>query len=154
MGMTMSGEAGGGRTMDRVYAVVAAGLLVLALFFLVRGGPADTGTAPAGVPRLALLEPREGAEVAAPVGVVFDAGTPLELGPAGWNAGGRHVHLRVGGTELMAGSADVAPLGGNRYRWTVPTLPGGEQTLQLMWSDEAHRPLAEGASRPVRVRVR
>jgi hypothetical protein len=72
----------------------------------------------------------------------------------GWNAGGRHVHLLVGGTELMAGSADVQPLGDNRYRWTVRSLPRGARTLQLTWSDEAHRPLAEGASRPVKVTVR
>ena len=143
-----------GSAADRVYAMVAGGLLVLALFFLVRGGPADTGADRAGAPQLAVVEPREGGEVGLPLAVVFDAGTRLELGPAGWNAGGRHVHLRVGGAELMAGSADVTPLGGTRYRWTVPALPAGEQTLQLVWSDEGHRPVAEGASRAVRVRVR
>lgn len=139
---------------DRVYAILGIGLVILALFFLVRGGPADTGAAQGGAPQLAVVEPREGAEVTLPLGVVFDAGTRLQLGPMGWNAGGRHVHLRVGGTELMAGTADVTPLGANRYRWNVPTLPSGEQTLQLTWSDEAHRAVAEGASRPVRVRIR
>ncbi|MBD0319792.1 MAG: hypothetical protein ICV87_05630, partial [Gemmatimonadetes bacterium] len=130
---------------DRVYGIIAAALVLLALFFLFRGGPSDTGVAPAaGVPPLSIVEPREGAEVSLPAGVVFDAGTRLEVGPMGWNAGGRHVHLLVGGTELMAGAAEVQPLGGNRYRWTVPSLPQGAQTLRLTWSDEAHRPLAEG----------
>jgi hypothetical protein len=153
----MTGSANGTeapRGVDRVYGIVAAGLIVLALFFLVRGGPSDTGAAPAGAPRLVVVEPREGGEVTLPLGVVFDAGTRLEAGPMGWNAGGKHVHLRVGGTELMAGTADLAPLGGNRYRWTVPALPAGEQTIQLTWSDESHRPVAEGASSPVRVRVK
>ena len=151
--MTDSNAAPRQRSTDRAYGIIAAALALLALFFLLRGGPADTGAA-AGVPRLSVVEPREGAEVSLPAGVVFDAGTRLEVGPMGWNAGGRHVHLLVGGTELMAGADDVQPLGGNRYRWTVPSLPRGGHTLQLTWSDEAHRPLAEGASRPVKVIVR
>lgn len=150
----MNGEADRPRTADRVYGILGAALVVLALFFLLRG-EADTGAAPpAAVPQLNLVEPAEGAEATLPLGVVFDAGVPLVVGPMGWNAGGRHVHLRVGGTELMAGGGDIRPLGGTRYRWTVPSLPRGEQTLQLAWSDEQHRPLAEGASRTVRVRVR
>ena len=141
--------------MDRVYGIVAAVLAMMALFFLLRGGPADTGArGPAAAPAITLIEPREGAEVALPVAVVFDAGTRLEAGPMGWNAAGRHLHLRAGEAELMAAPGDVQPLGGTRYRWTVPALPGGEQTLQLTWSDERHRPVAQGASRPVRVRVR
>ena len=153
--MTDSNAAPRPLATDRAYGIIAAVLGLLALFFLLRGGPADTGNAAAaGVPRLSVLEPREGAEVSLPAGVVFDAGTRLEVGPMGWNAGGRHVHLLVGGQELMAGAADVQPLGGNRYRWTVPSLPRGAQTLQLTWSDEAHRPLAEGASPPVKVTVR
>ena len=115
----MNGSADGTestRSADRVYGIVAAGLVVLALFFLLRGGPSDTGAAQPGAPRLAVVEPREGAEVTLPLGVVFDAGTRLEAGPMGWNAAGKHVHLRVGGAELMAGAADLAPLGGNRYR--------------------------------------
>ena len=147
----MSGEASG---RDRVYGIVGAALAVLALFFLLRGGEADTGAAAPAVPRLSVVEPRDGAEAPLPLGVVFDAGVPLTAGPMGWNAAGRHVHLRVGGTELMAANRDIRPLGGTRYRWTVPSLPRGEQTLQLAWSDEQHRPLADGASRTVRVRVR
>jgi hypothetical protein len=152
--MTSDADAGP-LVMDRVYGIVAAALAALALFFLFRGGPADTGAErPAAAPAITLIEPREGAEVTLPVAVVFDAGTRLEAGPMGWNAAGRHLHLRAGDAELMAPAAAVQPLGGTRYRWTVPALPGGEQTLQLTWSDEQHRPLAEGASRPVRVRVR
>ncbi|HEX8359518.1 MAG TPA: hypothetical protein VF613_05400 [Longimicrobium sp.] len=143
------------RTADRVYGIIGAALAVLALFFLLRGGEADTGAAaPAAIPPLTIQEPRDGAEAALPLAVVFDAGVKLTAGPAGWNASGRHVHLLAGGTELMAGGGDIQPLGGTRYRWTVPALPRGDQTIQLTWSDEQHRPLEEGASRPVRVRVR
>ena len=140
---------------DRAYSILGAALAVLALFFLLRGGPADgDAPAPGAAPPLSVVEPRDGVEAALPLAVVFDAGTRLELGPMGWNAGGRHVHLLVGGTELMAAPGDLQPLGQNRYRWTVPSLPAGEQTLRLTWSDESHRPLEEGASAPVRVRVR
>jgi hypothetical protein len=153
----MNGEAEDRpRTADRVYGIIGAALAVLALFFLLRGGEADTGAAaaPAAAPQITLVEPRDGAEATVPLAVVFDAGVPLVAGPMGWNAAGRHVHLHAGGTELMAGGGDIQPLGGTRYRWTVPSLPRGEQTLRLAWSDEQHRPLDEGASRTVRVRVR
>ncbi len=156
-GQAMDDQAASGdpRKADRVYGIIGAALAVLALFFLLRGGDADTGAAaPASVPQLAVQEPRDGAEAALPLAVVFDAGVPLTAGPSGWNAAGRHVHLLVGGTELMAGGNDIQPLGGTRYRWTVAALPRGEQTLRLSWSDEQHRAVAEGASRPVRVRIR
>lgn len=146
----------GTRAWDRVYGGVAAAMVALALFFLIRGGPADTGApaAPAPPPALTLLEPRDGAEVSGPLSVVFDAGVALEAGPMGPHSGGRHVHLRVAGTELMAGTADVKPVGGTRYRWTISALPAGEHSLQLLWSDAAHQPLREGASARVGVRVR
>ncbi|HYW05751.1 MAG TPA: hypothetical protein VE913_02280 [Longimicrobium sp.] len=146
----------GTRAWDRVYGGVAAAMVALALFFLIRGGPADSGAAatPAPPPALTLVEPRDGAEVSGPLAVVFDAGVALEAGPMGPHSDGRHVHLRVAGTELMAGTADVKPAGGTRYRWTVPTLPAGEHTLQLLWSDAAHKPLRAGASARVAVRVR
>ncbi len=150
----MSSEASAPRAADRAYGIIGAALAALALFFLLRGGPSDGAAPPAGtVPQLTWVEPRDGAEARLPMAVVFDAGTRLQLGPMGWNADGRHVHLLAGGTELMAAPGDVQPLGQNRYRWTVPSLPAGEQTLRLTWSDDSHRPLEEGASAPVRVRV-
>ncbi len=143
------------RVADRVYGAVGVLAVLLALFFLVRGGPRDTGAAPAAnVPRLTILAPAAGAELAQPVVVEFDAGAALRLEPAGWGAGGRHVHIRAGERELMAGGTDVAPLGGTRYRWTLPALPPGEHVLRMTWSDERHRAMEAGASAPVRVRVR
>ena len=141
-------------TMDRVYGVVGVAALLLALFFLVRGGAKDDGSArPAAVPRLVIVEPAAGAEIDQPVTVTFDAGT--ELAPDGGDPrAGRHVHVRAGPSELMAAIGDVKPVSGTRYRWTLPRLPAGTHALRLYWSDARHRPLAEGASDSVVVRIR
>lgn len=145
-------------TTDRVFAVVGGTMLLLAAVFFVRSllpGGADTGERPpAPVPTLAILSPAPGAEVEQPAEVVFDAGAKLTLGPTGWEADGRHVHLFAGGTEVMAGASDVAHVRGTRYRWTLPRLPSGETALRLTWSGEDHRSMAEGASAAVSVRLR
>jgi hypothetical protein len=140
------------RRADRLYGAVAGVMILLALVFLLRGGPED-GAAPA-VPTLRILEPSPRRLIAQPITLVFDAGVALRPSSAGWTADGRHVHVRVAGTELMAGVAQIQPAGGTRYRWVLPALPAGEQTLQLFWSDEAHRPIRAGASSPVRVYLR
>jgi len=137
---------------DRVYGAIAAVMILLAAFFALRGGPED-GAAPA-VPPLTVLQPSSGVPLDQPVTLVFDAGTELRPTPAGWSAGGRHVHVRLGSTELMAGIAEIQPVEGTRYRWVLPRLPNGQQTLQLFWSDEAHRPLRTGASPPLQVYLR
>ena len=134
---------------DRVYGAIALALLLLAAFFALRGGPED-GAAPA-VPTLTILAPEATDSLVQPLTLVFDAGTTLQQGPAGWTADERHVHVRVGTTELMPGPGEVQPLGEGRYRWTLPRLPSGEHSVQLFWSDPAHRPLRAGASAPLRV---
>ena len=140
--------------MDRVYGAIGAAAVLLALFFAVRGGADDGKAAPRSAPpRLVLIEPAAGAELAQPVTVTFDAGAALAADGSD-PAAGRHVHVRAGPSELMAGAGDVRPLGGTRYRWTLPPLPAGTHALRLYWSDAYHRPLAAGASDSVVVRVR
>ncbi|HEX6037832.1 hypothetical protein [Longimicrobium sp.] len=144
---------------DRIFGAVGVVLVLLGLFFWVRSfaeGGSDTGAGPAAaaVPTLSIVSPAAGAEVAQPAVVEFDAGAPLTLGPTGWTAAGRHLHLFVGGTELMAASTELRPVSGTRYRWTLPALPAGETTLRLAWSDENHRTIPDGASTPVTVRLR
>ena len=137
---------------DRVFGAIGIVAVLLALFFLVRGGPED-GAAPAAaaVPRLRLLEPAAGSEVTQPLAVTFDAGT--RVAPDG-SAGDRHVHVRVGAYELMAGTGQIQRVEGTRYRWTLPPLAPGTHAVRLYWSGADHRPLAEGASDPVVVRLR
>ena len=153
-------QDGGGRLMsDRVFGIVGVALLAMALLFGVRScgeGGSDTGVRPGadGVPTLVLLSPAAGTEVDQPAAVEFDTGAPLVLGPTGWTAGGRHLHLMVNRTELMAGATDVRALGGTRYRWTLPRQPAGPVRLHLAWSDESHQTMDAGASRPVDVRLR
>jgi hypothetical protein len=140
-----------GLTADRVYGAVAAVAILLALWFLVRGGGADT-TAVQRSPRLTVEDPRPGATLAQPVVVTFDARTTLR--PDGSDAGAtRHVHVRIGATELMPGPADVRPVSGTTYRWTLPRLPAGPAALRLYWSDAGHRPIAGAQSDSVAVTI-
>lgn len=147
-----------GRPADRAFGVIGGVLLLLGLVFLVRSfgeGGSDTGARPAAPPPpLAILSPAPDARLDQPAAVELDAGTELTLGPTGWTAEGRHLHLFAGGTELMAAATELQPLGGTRYRWTLPRLPAGRVSLQLAWSDGTHRTLPEGASPPVSVQLR
>lgn len=147
------------RRSDRVFGVIGGLALLLGLVFLVRSfmpGGSDTGGGPAraGVPALAILSPAPGAEVNQPLVVELDAGAELVLGPTGWTADGRHLHLFAGGTEVMATATDLQPAGGTRYRWTLQRLPTAQTTLRLAWSDERHRTIDQGASPQVPVRLR
>lgn len=152
------GKTGPARSrVDAVYGAVGAVALLFAAFFAVRAmlGPGDEGRRAAEpVPVLELLEPADGATVTQPFDLVFDAGAALRPGAGGWEAGGRHLHLGLDGGELMPAAAEIRPAGGTRYAWTLSGLAPGAHTLRLFWSDAAHRPLAEGASRTVTVTVR
>lgn len=141
---------------DRVYGIVAALALVLAAAFgisLLMGGPVDGSTPVGAVQPLTIVEPADGATAASPVALVVQTAAPLQPGPMGWSANGRHLHLRADSSELMAGVSDIAPAGSNRYRWTVQ-LPAGTHALRLYWSGADHQPILQGASQSVRVQVR
>ena len=151
--MTDHGAAEKPRTLvsDRVYGAVAVAAIVLALWFMVRGGESDTTVE--RIPRLTVRDPAPGATLAQPVTVTFDA--RAELRPDGSNAAGtRHVHARIGATELMPGSVDVRQVSGTTYRWTLPRLPSGPATLRLYWSDAAHKPIPGAESDSVSIVVR
>jgi hypothetical protein len=135
-------------TSDRVYGAVAAIAIVLALWFLVRGGPADTSA-----PRIAIVDPRAGAELTQPVTVTFDAHTALRADGTDTTAN-RHVHVDAAGTMLMPGTADVQPVRGTTYRWTLPRLPSGSVWLRAYWSDATHRPIPGLTGDSVRVTIR
>lgn len=155
----MAAEPAGGERLvsDRVFGAVGVAMVLLGLFFWIRSfgeGGSDTGARAPAVPVLAIVSPAAGAEVAQPAAVELDAGSMLTLGPTGWTAEGRHLHLFAGSTELMAAATELRHVGGTRYRWTLPRLPAGETTLRLAWSDERHRTIPDGASPPVPVRLK
>lgn len=159
MAAEQGSERGERLASDRVFGVIGGLLLLLGLVFLVRSflpGGSDTGAGPAAgeIPRLAILSPAPGAEVVQPLVVELDAGARLALGPTGWTADGRHLHLFAGGTEVMATATDLQPVGGTRYRWTLRRLAADTTTLRLAWSDERHRTIPQGASPAVPVRLR
>jgi hypothetical protein len=146
--------ASGLTTSDRVYGGIAVVAVLLALWFLVRGGPDDGGAVAATRPaRITIEDPRPGAELDQPVTVIFDARTPLRADGTD-TASSRHVHVDVGGTMLMPGPADVRPVGGTRYQWTLPRLPPGAAWLRAYWSDASHRPIPGATSDSVNVRIR
>jgi hypothetical protein len=152
-----TGAEPAGSARDRAFRFVAAVALAMAVVFAGRmmlGAPDDTGAASAAaIEPLRIVQPAEGADVGSPVDVVIATAAPLRPSPMGWTAGGRHLHLRAGDAELMAGNADLAPAGAGRWRWQAP-LPAGERTLRVYWSGPDHMPIEAGASQEVHVRVR
>lgn len=133
---------------DLVFGAVAVAAIVLAVVFFV-AGERDAGADVAPPPRITVVEPRSGAMVTGPFAIVFETPARMARDSTGWVAEGRyHLHAMVGGTELMAGAADVQPLGGGRYRWSVPGLPPGEHRMRLQWAGPDHRTLREGGSAP------
>ncbi|MFL5542060.1 MAG: hypothetical protein ACJ8J0_23945 [Longimicrobiaceae bacterium] len=137
---------------DRIYGGIAIVAIVLALWFLVRGGPGDTSSA-GRPPLITIIDPRPGAELDQPVTVTFDARTPLRADGTDTTSN-RHVHVDAGGTMLMPGLADVRPVDGTTYRWTLPRLPSGPVWLRAYWSDAAHRPISGAPGDSVNVRIR
>lgn len=132
---------------DMVFGGVALLAVVLALFFFV-AGEADAGADTAPPPPITVLAPR-GVPVSGSFSIVFETPARMERDAAGWLAEGRyHLHAMVGGTELMAAPADVQPMGGGRYRWTLPGLPPGEHRVRLQWAGTDHRTLQQGGSAP------
>lgn len=139
-------------TSDKVYGGVAAVAILLALWFLVAGGPED-GAGPAGPPRITLIDPRPGAELTQPVTVTFDARTPLTPNGTDTTAT-RHVHVDAGGAMLMPGPSDIRPVRGTTYRWTLPSLPTGTIWLRTYWSDASHRAIPGPSMDSVQVTIR
>ncbi|MDB4948882.1 MAG: hypothetical protein JWM27_1531 [Gemmatimonadetes bacterium] len=146
-----------GSSRDRVFGAVAALALVLAVAFAGRmmlGAPDDGASGNvAAIQPLRIVRPAEGDDVGSPVELVIGTAAALRPSPMGWTAAGRHLHLRAGDAEVMAGNADLAPAGAGRWRWRVP-LPPGERTLRVYWAGPDHRPIEAGASPEVHVRVR
>lgn len=139
---------------DRVLGALGAGMVLLALIVLIRGGMAD-GTQPlTSPPLLVLLEPTAGGEVDGPLALVFDVQAQLERQPAGWGVGGYHLHLQLDGLELMPGPADVTPVRSGGYRWVVGELEPGTHRLQLFWSDAQHRRVEGGESEVIEVQTK
>lgn len=160
--MTETGDRSAARgqspVADRVYGAIGGVALLLAAYFLFAtlfGGKADDGARPAArVPALVLESPLDGEVVDQPAAVVFRTAAPMERDAMGLVSGGRHLHLLVGSTEVMAGPSDVQELGGGRYRWPVPRVEPGAYRVRLQWSGPDHRPIAEGASEEIQVRLR
>ncbi len=154
-GVTLERPRRGSRGFpDRVLGILGAGMLVLAVVVLIRGGAEDgVGRPLAAPPAIELVEPVTGSELAGPLGVVFEVAEELAPQRSGWGVGGYHLHLRLDGLELMPGTADVEALSRERYRWTVGPLQPGPHRLQLYWSDASHVAVQGGESAVVEVTV-
>jgi hypothetical protein len=144
-------ETGATRS-DRIYTGIAVLAVLLAAWFAFQGGKGDTTQ----VRRSALIrieDPRNGGVLAQPVALILDIREPLR--PNGSDTSGtRHVHVDVGSRMLMPGPADLQPLPGGMYRWTLPVLPAGEAEIRAYWSDAAHRRITGAPADSVRVRLR
>ncbi len=140
-------------TRDVVYGLVGGAAVFLALVFALVGGEAD-GAAAGAPPEVTVLEPESGSIFSGRVTLVFRTPEEMVRTADGWQTGGSfHLHALVDGTELMAAPGEVQPLGGGRYRWTLPALPAGEHRLRLTWAGPDHRTFQQGGSSPFTVVV-
>ena len=135
------------RVLDGVLGLIGGVMILLAVGVLLWGGEPDGGAAAetGTAPPITLIEPAGNVIAAGPVPVVFEVPVRLRQGPSGWHAESLHLHARVDEIEIMPAADEIQPLGGDRYRWML-SLPPGQHTLRLSWSDPNHAPLPDGAS--------
>lgn len=140
---------------DRTLGAIGILLIVLAVVFPFVGAFDDGAEAapPEYVPQLRLITPSTGETVAGPVPLAFSTDADLVYGPGGWGVRGLHLHVEVDGREFMPSRDDITRLPDGSYRWTLRPLQRGERRLRLLWSDERHEPLADGASDPIKIQV-
>lgn len=146
-----------------VLCAVASGAALLALYARPPGQDsgwlADDGHAghsavsAAEATPIHILQPSPGSASAERVPLVFATEVPLENSPHGWGARGLHLHASVNGAEIMSGGARIESLGGNRYRWELPLVPGTYR-VELFWASHGHGRIAHGAATPIDVIVR
>lgn len=141
-------------TRGIIFGTVLLGLLLFGFAFWANSAAQRVGGSTGSLPELLILEPVGGSALAGRVPLVFQVEADLRRAPAGWSAGSAHLHAAVNGQELMPGATEIEILSRNLYRWTLPALPTGEHTVRLFWSDARHRPIEDGASAPLRIRVR
>lgn len=148
----VAGPAGGRTRSDVVFGGIGAAAVLLALYYLVvyafGGGPRDGEVQGAPVPLVSLVSPARGSVVDQPVTLEFETDAPLARDATGWSADRLHLHVLIGATEVMPGPADVQPLGGGRFRWTLPRVEPGQYPVRILWSDENHQPIRAGGSSP------
>jgi hypothetical protein len=139
---------------DRLLGFLGAGMMILALVVLIRGGEEDGGARPlAAPPAVRLVAPAAGVTLTGALEVVFDLDEELQRMPSGWGVEGHHLHLQLDGLELMPGAADIEALEGGSYRWRVGRLEPGVHRLRLFWSDARHAPVEGGGSESIEVRA-
>lgn len=153
-------EAGGaelptgpGTKQDRAFGAIA-GLMILTAIILLVNSLVGSSPVSESAPDLQLVAPADGDSVSLPIEIRFRSSEALSNQPGGWGARNFHLHVEVGGVELMPGPTDIRPASANEYIWTVASLPLGDATLRLFWADAAHRPVTDGASNAANVVVR
>jgi hypothetical protein len=140
---------------DRVLGAIGSAMILAAAWILLFGGPGDTGVASATAPpQLELISPASGDTSGAPVTLHFASSLPLGMQPGGWGAAGFHLHAEIDGQEIMPRPDDIRREGDGVYLWELASLPAGEHSVRIVWSDASHAPVVGGATEPVSVTVR
>lgn len=145
----------GGGLSEWLLGAIGVGMILLALVVLVRGGASDGDVPAASQPAtLTLLAPADGATVPNPLELELRVPARLRAGPMGWEADGFHLHAAIDDRELMAAPGQVQPLGGDRYRWTIPGVPAGRRRVRLFWSGADHAEVVGTSSAVAEIEVR
>jgi len=130
-----------------ILLLLVGGGLLLAIG-LWTGGYRRQRTSPvaAAAAPLTVLEPKDSAQVDAPLEVTFSTTAPLHLTPMGWQAGSLHLHALVDGAQVMPGALDIHALGDGRFRWKLKAVGPGPHDIRLVWARPDHHAIPEGAS--------
>jgi len=142
------------RLSDRVLGVLGGAMVLMAVVLFFVGGPEDGVALQVDAPVLELVQPKHGITVQTEnLPVVFRVEGELRQSAGGWGLDSLHLHLSFDGVELMPAPADIEPLPGGLYRWTLAKPEPGLHTLRLLWSGPDHRAIRGAESRTVQVRV-
>jgi hypothetical protein len=124
---------------DWIIGTAGAALIVAAIALLALVRPAEPVDPDSiEVPQLTLVEPSDGAEISGPLTLVFEPGTSIRPGPAGWESGPLHLHVFLNDQDLMPARNDIRPLEDGRYVWDLPRLQPGEYEIQVVWALDTH----------------
>ena len=105
-------------------------------------------SAPAEVPPLKILMPRDGDTVGSRLAIVFETPADLVKMTMGHQMAGTHLHVEAGDTALMPSQEQLIRLGQNRYLFLFDLpVQAGRRELRVSWADANHETIASSVQK-------